>query len=140
MSKRRKEQKHVEWDDAELYTDESEPLRLQEVLEPYGAEPAPYNEDYAEPDYADEALEYDEDGKPIYQDMYLGYDEYSEYDDEHEGNPEGRFKVAMSVFNVISVLVGILAILVLVALLVSLINWLGADIRHSFVLLQSNLQ
>lgn len=111
---------------------EDEPLIMDDVLEPSGDAGEGY--DGAQADL-------DESRAPVYQDMYLGYDEYADDDaGEQYEESNGRFKVAMSIFNVISTLVGILLILLLVALLFSLFNWLETDIRHSFVLLQSNLQ
>ena len=55
-------------------------------------------------------------------------------------NQAGRFKVALGVFDSVSILVGIGVILLLVAMLVSLVSWLRSDILHSALLLQSGLQ
>ena len=52
----------------------------------------------------------------------------------------GNFRLAMGVFDMISILIGAVVILVLVALLVTLVNWLRTDILHSALLLQSGLQ
>lgn len=51
-----------------------------------------------------------------------------------------RFRVAMNVFDTVSVLVGVVVVLVLVALLVSLFSWLRTDVTHTFALLQTRLQ
>lgn len=106
----------------EDYADEDEPVELGDVLEPY--------------DEAPEDGHYENYDESAYQELYDGYDE----SDDAEEDPEGRFKVAMSVLNVASILLGVVAILVLSALLISLFSWLSSDIQHSMVLLQSNLQ
>ena len=46
----------------------------------------------------------------------------------------------MGVFDTVSILVGVLVVLILVAMLISLVNWLRSDIMHSMLLLQSGLQ
>ena len=100
--------------------DEADEMELGDVLEPE-AEPD-MNQPY-------------EDGADMYE-----TDEY-EYSDEHEAIDNGvRFKVAMGVFDTVSILVGVLVILMLVAILVTLVNWLAADIEHSVLLMQSGLQ
>ena len=104
---------HRQWDEADE-------MELGDVLEPE-TEP-----DMEQP-YADDADGYEP-------------DEY-EYSDEHEAIDNGvRFKVAIGVFDTVSILVGVLAILALVAILVTLVNWLAADIEHSVLLMQSGLQ
>ena len=132
-------------------------LRLDEVLEPYeqdepevyAASPdfAPYGD--AQPPYEEQPYDenpsayeppYEEENQPSYGDPY---DE--EYSDYHEAIDEavsqaGRFRVAMGVFDTVSILVGIGGILLLVAMLVSLVSWLRSDILHSALLLQSGLQ
>lgn len=133
-------------------------LRLDEVLEPYeqgesdaygdaGQDFAPYGED--QPPYEEQPYDgnlssyeqpYEEENQPPYGDPY---DE--EYSDYHEAmdeaiNEAGRFRVAMGVFDTVSILVGIGVILLLVAMLVSLVGWLRSDILHSALLLQSGLQ
>lgn len=128
MARRRKRDEEPIYDDqlAEEY-EEAEPVELGDVLEPY-------EDDGQSP--------YDAGNAPAYNEMYGDYDEYADYDDDapQDEDAAGRFKVAMSIFNVVSILVGVAAILLLAALLLSLINWLTSDIQHSFVLLQSNLQ
>lgn len=133
-------------------------LRLDEVLEHYeqdepeaydAAAPdfAPYGD--AQPPYEEQPYDenpsayeppYEEENQPSYGDPY---DE--EYSDYHEAIDEavsqaGRFRVAMGVFDTVSILVGIGVILLLVAMLVSLVSWLRSDILHSALLLQSGLQ
>ncbi|MCE5342759.1 MAG: hypothetical protein LLF96_04110 [Eubacteriales bacterium] len=64
--------------------------------------------------------------------------EYSDFNEELDDTH--RFRVAMSVFNLISILAGLALILVMVAILISLITWLQGDITQSVTLLTSNLQ
>jgi len=53
---------------------------------------------------------------------------------------ETRFRVAMGIFDISSILVGIVVILGLVAMLVALLQWLNNDILHSALLITSGLQ
>lgn len=72
-----------------------------------------------------------------------GYDEYAEGDEYYENealDSAHRFRVAMNVFDTVSVLVGVVVVLVLVALLASLFSWLRADVTHTFALLQTRIQ
>lgn len=117
----------------ERYDDEA--LQLDEVLEPYDRQEPPPIED--EPPYEGEGFydapyeDYADDGRP--------YEE--EYSDAHEALDEaGRFKVAMGVFDTVSIIIGVVVILGLVGLLLSLAGWLRTDILHSALLLQSGLQ
>ena len=71
------------------------------------------------------------------------YEEFfdEEYSEEHEeADSESRFRLAMGVFDLVSIFVGIVVILVLSGMLITLINWLRTDILHSALLLQSGLQ
>ena len=110
MSKKRRSQRY-----------EEEQLQLDEVLEPYqyAADPR------AQAPYADAG--------------YQSYPEagYADYLPEEE--PENRFGVAVHVFDVISSLAGVFVILVLVAMLLTLVDWLRTDLLHSFMLLQSGI-
>ncbi len=107
--------------------DENEPMELNDVLEPYDGQEEYYIE---EQDSGD-----DPDG------LYDNYEDDGEYSDYHEEiDIAGRFKVAMGVFDTVSILVGVLVVLILVAMLISLVNWLRSDIMHSMLLLQSGLQ
>ena len=130
MARRRRRDEEPIYDDQPVDEyDEAEPVELGDVLEPY-------QDEDAQPPYED-------DGAPVYGEMYGDYDEYADYGEAGEPDDTdaaGRFKVAMSIFNVVSILVGVATILLLAALLLSLLNWLTADIQHSMVLLQSNLQ
>lgn len=62
---------------------------------------------------------------------YDAYDEYGDYDLDDELNSEHSFRIAMSVFNLISMLIGLAVILVLTALLFSLFNWVQRDLSQS---------
>lgn len=104
--------------------DEEEQMELEDVLEPYRQ----WN---GQQEAAQDAYE------------YVQYDEpYAEdYSDEHEAlDSDSRFRMAMGLFDLISIFVGIVVILLLVAMLVSLFNWLQDDILHSALLMQSGLQ
>jgi len=110
--------------------DAEDAVELGDVLEPYGGHTGWTEESYPEMDYED----------PYVQGFADGYyaDEYSE---EHEAvDHEGRFSIAMGMFNLMSILIGIVVILLLVAMLLTLFNWLHSDITHSMMLMQSGLQ
>lgn len=109
---------------------EEEELQLEEVLEPY---------QYAQEEYYDEPV-YDQQGEPLYHTVdYQPYPEpgYADYQTEGEGG--NRLGVAVHVFDVISSLVGVFVILILIAMLLTLVDWLRTDLLHSFVLLQSGI-
>lgn len=106
---------------------EEEPVELGEVLEPYDQQ---WKQEYAA--YEETPPQYDQNYDETYAD---------EYSDEHEAaDIEGRFRIAMGVFDLASILVGIAVILVLVTMLVTLAQWLRSDILHSALLMQSGLQ
>ena len=109
--------------------EEEERVELQEVLEPYRQTPATPQMDSQPPEEYPEAY-------AQYEDPYM--DEYSDVHDEADS--EGRFRIAMGFFDLISIFVGIVVILILVAMLVSLISWLRDDILHSALLMQSGLR
>lgn len=111
---------------------EEEELQLEQVLEPYqyAAQQQGYYEEPA----------YDPQGEPLYNTVdYQPYPEpgYADYQQEEE--PGTRFGVAVHVFDIISSLVGVFVILILVAMLLTLVDWLRTDLLHSFVLLQSGI-
>lgn len=112
---------------------DEEAVELGDVLEPYQEiqwQDEPYMQDvYAQPPAQD----------PYVQGYMDGYEE--EYSDEHEAaDHESRFRIAMGMFDLISIFVGILVILALVAMLFTLFDWLRSDIQHSALLIQSGLQ
>ena len=114
------------------YEEEEEAMQLDDVLEPYG------QESY---DYAQEVIYPQQDDMDPYEQGYEdGYyaDEYSE---EHEAiDHESRFRIALGMFDMVSIFVGIVVILLLVAMLFMLLDWLRSDILHSALLLQSGLK
>ena len=117
----------------EGYEEAEDELRLDQVLEPYQQEA--YEQPGLEEDYA----------PPLQEPPYEQPPYEEEYSDYHEAMDEamdeaGRFRVAMGVFDTVSILVGVVVILALVAMLVSLVSWLRSDILHSALLLQSGLQ
>ena len=69
------------------------------------------------------------------------YDYSSRDDADYQTEAEGgnRLGVAVHVFDVISSLVGVFVILILIAMLLTLVDWLRTDLLHSFVLLQSGI-
>lgn len=80
-----------------------------------------------------------------YQDDYDN--DYQDDIDFLEEDPEereilhaGRLRVAAGVMNFLSVIAGMAVVLVLVALLISLINWLVGDISQMFAILQRRLK
>lgn len=126
--------------------DEDEPMQLGDLLEPFDhgeAYDQPYDLNYDNVEYTQQQYDDPEYMGEDYGDSQYGDEAYTEddYSDLHEEiDVLGRFKVAMGVFDTISVFVGIVAILGLVAILMSLISWLQTDIMHSVLLIQSGLQ
>jgi len=110
------------------YEELEDEVQLDEVLEPYE------DEAWEQGAYANQAYTYPEYDPP--------YEEYAdEYSEEHEeADHEGRFRIAMGMFDVVSTLAGILIILLLVAMLFMLIDWLRTDILHSVLMIQSGLK
>lgn len=108
---------------------EEEAVELGEVLEPY-EEPI---------QWADEQPY--EQNQPSYEELYPQepvevYDEYIEDELDHEG----RFRIAMGMFDLVSILVGMAVILMLVAMLFTLFNWLKSDVLNSALFIQSGIQ
>lgn len=122
----------------EQYNSE-ETYELDEVLEPYEEEEQQWDADGY---YQQQA--YEQPYQDEYPEAYAeGYEEFfdEEYSEEHEeADSESRFRLAMGVFDLVSIFVGIVVILVLSGMLITLINWLRTDILHSALLLQSGLQ
>ena len=107
-------------------------VALEQVLEPYEQQWADEN-DYSAEEYT-EAFE--EEYPADYEEFY-GED----YSAEHaEADSEDRFRIAMGLFDLISIVIGIAVILVLVSLLITLLNWLRNDVLHSAMFLQSGLK
>jgi len=86
------------------------------------------NARYAEPYNGDDDENYDDYGDND------DYDDYGDYEDDNldrELDSEHNFRIAMNVFNLIALLIGLGVILVLTALLFSLFNWVQRDISQS---------
>ena len=109
------------------YEETDEAVELGDVLEPY---------QQSEWDDASYAQPQDDPYVQGYVDGYYG-EEYSAEEDLIDHN--GRFRIAMGMFDFVSIFVGIIVILLLVAMLITLFNWLQTDIQHSALLLQSGL-
>lgn len=102
-----------------------ESMQLGDVLEPYEEEAW----DDAQQDYQFPQEPYDDEA-------YAG-----EYSDEHEAaDHESHFRIAIDAFDLTSIIIGILVILVLVAMLLTLVDWLRSDVLHTMLLMQSGLQ
>lgn len=106
------------------------------------------DEHYAQSDYQADAYRggYDEPGMDEETDAAytidmdgddLDYLDDETYHEERKLRRLGRFRVAAGVFDFLGVIAGMIAVLVLIALLVSLLNWLQADILRSVTILQS---
>lgn len=92
----------------------------QPVYDDYNQDSEPYDEPYEEP--------YDE----SYEDNYL--DEQERWEAR-----QTRWKVLAGAGDVLAVLAGAVVILVLIALLISLLTWVQADMSQSFTLWQTKL-
>ena len=82
-----------------------------------------------------------------YEDDFDYDNEYEDDVDFMESDPEeqhllhvGRLRVAAGVMDFLSVIAGMVVVLVFVAMLIYLINWLVGDIGSMFVLLQRRIQ
>ncbi|MBE5801367.1 MAG: hypothetical protein E7319_03675 [Clostridiales bacterium] len=125
---------------------ENPPLRLDEVLEPYDEMDQAYagQQEYADDPGLYQEVAYSTYPEAGYADYELeagAYEDDAAYDDlNDEVESEGNFTAAIHAFDVISSLVGVFVIFVLVAMLLTLVDWLRTDILHSFVLLQSGIR
>lgn len=91
----------------------------------------------------------DEKQTEIYDDYDDGFDMLTEGPEDevlHEEDPEEaaerrkeRFKFINGISDFVAVIIGTVVILLLVAFLISLINWLSTDIRQTFTLWQTKL-
>jgi len=88
-----------------------------------------YLEDY--PDEDDYNIDMAED------DLDLLDDE--SYREEKKLRRIGRFRMAAGVMDFLGVIGGMITIFILIALLISLVNWLYADILQTFTILQTRL-
>lgn len=113
------------------YEEPDETVELGDVLEPYQDEDEWMQEDY---------MPIEPEEEPVYAQVPI--DGYMQQDDldADEPDPESRFRIALGMFDIISILVGIAVILMLVAMLFTLYNWLRADVLNSALFLQSGMQ
>lgn len=93
----------------------------------------------------------DEDYQPTFQQpVYADDDQYDEYcdepyeddyfdDQERREVQQMRWKMLAGAGDVLAVLAGTVVILVLIALLISLLTWVQADMSQSFTLWQTKL-
>ena len=111
-------------------------VELNQVLEPYqdpawGAEPMEPSEPNA--NFSADAMQTFAPGEQTFV--------QEEYSEEHEAaDGENHFRIAIGMFDLISILIGVAVVFVLVGMLITLFNWLRNDIMHSALLLQSGLQ
>lgn len=68
----------------------------------------------------------------------MTYDDYMDFLTEEERRRD-QWRVLSGVADFIGVIVGAVVVLLLIALLVSLINWVQADISQSFTLWQTKM-
>ena len=103
----------------------------------------PYQEDYSGEVYSEEAYLEDyppEDDYNIHVDPDdLDLLDEDSYHEEKKMRRRGRFRVAAGVMDFLGVIGGMIVVLVLAALLISLVNWLYADILNTFTILQTRL-
>ncbi len=125
---------------------EEDELHLQDVLEPYGDQSV-YSEEpvFDEGDFVISQNDSYQNNSHYSAGEYqpypeAGYADYLPEDEPEDGlTHENRFGVAAHVLDAVSSLAGILVILILVAMLLTLVDWLRTDILHSVVLLQSGI-
>ena len=112
--------------DQEEYPEEDE---WSEELPPEEEVPYPMAENYAP--LFDENADYDEDLDPLSDDLLT--------DEERAELRRSHWQLVSGLADFVGVILGTAAILVLVTLLVSLLNWLVGDVSQSFILLQKHL-
>ncbi len=88
-----------------------------------------WDENAANPDVYEGGYETYEDADAYEEDA--DYEEYEDNPLDEELGREHNFRIAMNVFDLISMLVGLAVILVLAALLFGLFNWVQRDISQS---------
>lgn len=105
----------------------NDPQDVQEDYQPVFQQPV-------EDDDIDEY--YDEDGNYYTDEMY--YDDFLSEEERREAR-QLKWKMLAGIGDFIGVLAGTVVILLLIALLISLITWVQADISQSFTLWQTKL-
>lgn len=112
--------------------DKTEPVNHRQVFQHPGEDGDWMQE--PQDDYDDDSPEEDE--FPLPPDEDDDYDLDDELtDEERREMRKGRFRVAAGVFDFFSVIAGTVVVLLLIALLVSLVTWLQADIDQTFTLM-----
>ena len=110
-----------------------------ETFEP-DAEDAPANDEWAAEDYAaEDAYAPLFEGEESYDDDLDPLDDELLTDEERAELKRSHWQLISGLADFAGVILGTAAILVLVTLLVSLLNWLINDMSQSFILLQKNL-
>ncbi|NMD37406.1 MAG: hypothetical protein GYA87_01840 [Christensenellaceae bacterium] len=99
----------------------------------YGQYDNQQNQEYPQyQEYYDTTAVNQEEYYDQYNDDYIEYqDDYIDEDIEKELSREA-WKTANTLFNLISTIVGVFAVFLLMAILLSLINWLKMDFRNTF--------
>lgn len=72
--------------------------------------------------------------------MQLHKPNYSQRKEMERREKQDHYRVAAGVMNFLGVVLGIACILLLVALVFSLLNWLSQDITGNFTLLRTHFQ
>lgn len=93
------------------------------------AELPPYPEEYV-PQF-EESMDFSDDLDPLADELLT--------DEERAELKRNRWQLIAGLADFVGVILGTAAILVLLTLLVSLVNWLMNDLSQSFILLQKNL-
>lgn len=98
----------------------------------------PLTDDFApEEDEPVEVLRDEDLEQPLPEELYPVDDDLT--DEEREELRRGRWRVLANLGDFIGVIAGAVVILLLVALLISLVNWVSSDISHSFTLWQTRM-
>lgn len=106
----------------------NDPTAVEEDYQPVFQEPV-------EDDYDDE---YDDEDAAAYDTAELYYDDYLTEEERLELK-QSKWRMLSGVGDFFSVLAGTVVILLLLALLISLVTWVQADISQSFTLWQTKL-
>lgn len=113
--------------------DEEEPAALDWGAEPENDGYAPFRMDGYEPLFQASPAADDEEGDadPLDEDLLT--------EEEQEALRRSRWQLLANLADLAGVIFGTVAILLLIALLISLLNWLVSDMSQSFILLQKHL-
>jgi len=72
--------------------------------------------------------------------MNRNHPDYYRQQEWEQQEKQDHFRVAAGVMNFLGVVLGVVSILVLVALIISLLTWLGQDISSTFSILRTRFQ